>query len=128
MGKVPSQGLEHTLAAEKMYLINFTDSNKKFYLSLHFNGANSYFFVNSKEIHQFKAKDSEIVATPLCLGNILKDWKADNMKKNGLNGYDFTVYYRAVPTVAIPNMHKYLMTANNMAKNETVWNVWVYQK
>ena len=128
MGKVPTQRLEHTLGAEKMYSINFTDSNKKFCLSLHFNGADSYFFVNSKEIHQFKAKDSEIVATPLCLGNILKDWTADNMKKNGLNGYDFTVDYRAVPTVAILNMHKYLMTANNMAKNETVWNVWVYQK
>ena len=31
---------------------------------------------------EFKAKDSEIVATPLCLGNILKDWSVDNMKKN----------------------------------------------
>ena len=120
MGKVRTQRLEHTLGAEKMYSINFTDSNKKFCLSLHFNGADSYFFVNSKEIHQFKAKDSEIVATPLCLGNILKDWTADNMKKNGLNGYDFTVDYRVVPTVAILNVHKYLMTANNMAKNETV--------
>ena len=42
---------------------------------------------------KFKAKDSEIVATPLCLGNILKDWSVDNMKKTGLNGYlyDFSV-------------------------------------
>ena len=105
MGKVPTQGLEHTLGAEKMYSINFRDSNKKFCLSLHFNGANRYFFVNSKEIHKFKAKDSEIVATPLCLGKILKHWTADNVKKTGLNGCDFTVDYRAVPTVAIPNMH-----------------------
>ena len=56
-----------------MYLINFTVTGKKFCLSLHYNGANSYLFVNGKEIHKFKAKDSEIVATPLCLGNILKD-------------------------------------------------------
>ena len=65
-----------------MYLINYTEHNKKFCLSLHYNGANSYLFVNGKEIHKFKAKDSEIVATPLCLGNISKDWSVDNMKKN----------------------------------------------
>ena len=86
LGKGPTQGLEHTLSAEKMYLINFTVTGKKFCLSLHYNGANSYLFVNGTEIHKFKAKDSEIVATPLCLGNISKDWIIDNMKKTGLNG------------------------------------------
>ena len=63
-----------------MYPINFTENNKKFCLSLHYNGASSS-FVNHKEIHKFKAKDSEIAATPLCLGNISKDWSVDNMKK-----------------------------------------------
>ena len=81
LGKGPTQGLEHKLSAEKMYSINFTEHNKKFCLSLHYNGANSYLFVNGKEIHKFKAKVSEIVATPLCLGNISKDWSVDNMKK-----------------------------------------------
>ena len=70
LGKGPTQGLEHTLTAEKMYSINFTVTKKKFCLSLHYNGANSYLFVNGTEIIKFKAKDSEIVATPLCLGNI----------------------------------------------------------
>ena len=95
--KGSTQGLEHTLSAEKMYFINFTEHNEKFGLSLHYNGANSYLFVNGKEIHKFKAKDSEIVATPLCLGNISKDWTVDNMKKTGLNGYvyDFSVCYDA---------------------------------
>ena len=65
-----------------MYSISFTEKNKNFCLSLYCNGANSYFFVNGKEIIKFKAKDSEIVASPLCLGNISKDWSADNMKKN----------------------------------------------
>ena len=65
-----------------MCLINFIVTEKKFCLSLHYNGANSYLFVNGKKIHKFKAKDSEIVATPLCLGNISKDWSVDNMKKN----------------------------------------------
>ena len=81
LGKGPTQELRHTLSAEKMYTINFTENFKKFSLSLHYNGANSYLFVNAKETHKFKAKDSEIVATPLCLGNISKDWSVDNMKK-----------------------------------------------
>ena len=64
-----------------MYSINFTVTKKKFCLSLHYNGVNSYLFVNGTEIYKFKAKDSAIVATPLFLGNISKDWSADNMKK-----------------------------------------------
>ena len=56
LGKSPTQRLEQTLTAEKMYSINFTVTGKKFCLSLHYNGANSYFFVNGKEIHKFKAK------------------------------------------------------------------------
>ena len=81
LGKGPTQGLEHTLTAEKTYSINFTVTKNKFCLSLHYNGANSYLLVNGTEIYKFKAKDSEIVATPLCLGNISKDWSVDNMKK-----------------------------------------------
>ena len=53
-----------------MNQINFTEHNKKLCLNFQFNGANSYLFVNGKEIHKFKGKYSEIVATPLCLVNI----------------------------------------------------------
>ena len=56
-------------------------------------------FVNGSEIYKFKAKDSEIVSTPLCLGNISKDWSTDNMKKKtGFHGYvyDFSVDYDAI--------------------------------
>ena len=67
-----------------MYSVNFAVTTKKFCLSLHYNRANSYLFVNGTEIYKCKAKDSEIVATPLCLGNISKDWSTDNMKKKGL--------------------------------------------
>ena len=81
LGKGPTQGLEHTLTAEKMYPISFIVSRKKFCLTLHYNGANSYLFVNVKETVKFNAKDSEIAASPLCLGNISKDWSTDNMKK-----------------------------------------------
>ena len=56
-------------------------------LSFHCNGANNYLFVNGREIIKFNAKDSEIVASPLCLGDISKDFSVDNIKKTGLNGY-----------------------------------------
>ena len=59
-------------------------TKKKSCLSLHYNGGISYLFVNGTEIYKFKAIDSEILATPLCLGNISKDWSIDNMKKQGL--------------------------------------------
>ena len=81
-GTGPTQGLEHTLATEKVYSNNFTKHNTKFCLSLHCNGTNSHLFVNVTEIIKFKAKDSEIKAYPLCLGNISKDWSVDSMKKN----------------------------------------------
>ena len=50
-----------------MYSVNFTVTRKKFCLSFHYNGVNIYLFVNGTEIIKFKAKDSEIVASPLCL-------------------------------------------------------------
>ena len=76
--------------------------------------ANSYLFANGTEIYKFKAKDSEIVAMPLCLGNISKDWLIDNMKKTGLNGYvyDFSVDYDATSVDDIKGIHKYLMKKN----------------
>ena len=111
LAKGPTQRLGNTLTAEKMYLINFIVTKKKLCLSLHFNGANSYLFVNGTEIHQSKAKDSEIVASPLCLGNISKDWLVDNLKKTGFNGYvyDLSVDYDVIAVYHILDIHKYLM-------------------
>ena len=74
LGKDLVQRLDNTIIyAEKLYSINFTKNNKKFCLSLHYNRATGYAFVNGTEIHKFKAKSSEIVASPLCLGKISKD-------------------------------------------------------
>ena len=83
----------------------------KFCLNLHYNGANSYLFVTGTEIYKFKAKDPEIVAAPLCLGNISKDWSVDNIKKTRFNGYvyDFSVDYDATDGDDIVDSHKYLM-------------------
>ena len=92
----------------------------KFCLSLHYNGANSYLLGNDTDIYQFKAKDSEIVASQLCLGNISKDWSTDNMKKTWLNGYvyEFSVNYSNFGEIdsdkAIPFVPKYLMAKYNI--------------
>ena len=82
----------------------------------HCNGANSYLFVNSTEIYKFKAKDSKIVADPLCLGNNSKDWSIDNMKRTGFNGYfyDFNVDYDTIAVDDILGNHKYLMKKNDI--------------
>ena len=94
-----------------MYSISFTVTNKKFCLSLHYSGVNSYLFVNGKEIYKFKAKDSEILVGPVCLGNISEDWSVDNMERAGFTGYvyDFSVDYEVITVDDIKNIHKYLM-------------------
>ena len=83
---------------------------------MHYNGANSYLFVNGTEIIKFKAKDSEIKAYSLCLGNISKDWSHDNMKKTGFNGYiyDFSTDYSTIDVDHIKDIHKYLMKKNGI--------------
>ena len=99
-----------------MYSINFTKTNTKFCLSAYYNGSNSYLFVNGTEIHKFKAKDSEIVATPLCLGDISKDFSEIIWKKTGLRGYvyDFSVDYDAIAVDDMLDILKYLMDKNNI--------------
>ena len=83
---------------------------------MHYNGANSYLFVNGTEIIKFKAKDSEILAYSLCLGNISKDWSHDNIKKTGLKGYvyDFSTDYNAIAVSDIFEIHRYLMKNNRI--------------
>ena len=91
-------------------------TRQKFCLSLHYNGANSYLFVNGTKIIKFKVKYAKIVATPLCLGNISKDWSVDNMKRTGFKGYvyDFSVDYGAIAVDDILDIHKYLMKKINI--------------
>ena len=116
LGKGPTQGLEHTLSAEKLYSIDFTKEKDKVCLSLHYNGANSYLFVNGTEIIRFKAKDSEINPYELWLGNISKDWSVDNMEKTGLKRYvyNFSVDYDYISVSDILDIHKYLMENNKI--------------
>ena len=84
MGDSIVQGInDTTLYAEKICSQNFTAANKKFVLSLHYNGDDSYLFVNGKQELKFKAKDEQIVKEILCLENISDDWTAENAQKTG---------------------------------------------
>ena len=101
-----------------MCSVNFTDHRKKCCLSLHYNEANCYLFVNGTEIIKFKAKDSKIIPTLLCLGNISKDCSVGNMKDARLNGcvYDFSVDYDSIAVDDIKDIHKYVMKKNDIVK------------
>ena len=111
------QGInDTTLYAEKIYSRNFTAVDKKFVLSLHYNGDDSYLFVNGKQELKFKAKDDQIVKEILCLGNISDDWTTANAKKTGFWGeiYDFAVDYTSTNIGDIYNIHRYLMKKHNI--------------
>ena len=100
LGIGPTQGLDGT---------TLTVEKKQLCLSLHYNGSSSYLFVNGTKTIAFKAKDFEIIATPLRIGNISKDVSVNNMKKTELNGYvyDFSVDYDAISVDDILDIHKY---------------------
>ena len=99
-----------------MYSTYFTVANKKFCLSLHYNGDSSYLFVNGKEIIDFKAEDSETVPCPLCLGGLSKYFSPVNTHKTGLSGYiyDFSVDYWAIANYKILDIQTYLLKKNNI--------------
>ena len=97
-----------------MYPTNFISTgsnNKKVVLSLHYNGDDSYLFVNSVQYAKFKTANSEILSNLICLGNISED-----PIPTGLNGffYDFSVNYKTISTDEIQKIHKYLMKKHNI--------------
>ena len=83
---------------------------------MHDNRASSYLFVISAKIIKDKGKDSENVATPLCLGNIWKDFSVDNMKKTRLYRYiyDFSIDYDAAVVNDILGILKYLIKRHDI--------------
>ena len=85
-------------------------------LSLHYDGENRYLFVNGTKIIKLKAKEPDIVATPLCLWNISKGFLVDDIKNTGFYRYvyDYSVDYDAVPIDDISDIHKYLMKNNSI--------------
>ena len=118
MGDLFVQGInDTTLYAKKSYSQNFTEANKKFVLSLHYNSDNSYLFVNVKQELKFKAKDDQIIIEKLCLGFLSSEWTKSESEKTGLYGdiYDFVIDYKSMNGVKpIYDMHGYLMIKNNI--------------
>ena len=114
LGHGPTQKVNNTtIYAEKMYSLNFNEENKIFGLSLHYNGDNSYLFVNGKEVTKLKAKKSEIKANQLTLGRIstsanLSSGDTEDSKLYG-NVYDFSVDYSVISNDKIHDIHAYLM-------------------
>ena len=92
-----------------MYSPSFTVDNKIFCLSLHYDGDNSYLFVNGKEVTKFKAKNSELIKYPMCLGGLSKDYTENSRNGTGLYGnvYDFSVDYSAISNDEILDIHKH---------------------
>ena len=76
---------------------------------MHYNGANSFLFVNGKEIYKFKAKDPEIVEAPFMPRKHFERLSVDNMKKTGFNGYVyyFSVDYDAMEVDDLLEIHKF---------------------
>ena len=118
MGDGLTQGIhDTTLYAENNYWRNFTDSGKKFVFSLHYNGDESYFFVNGRQELKFKAKKDQLVKEKLCIGSLSDQWTVSESEKTGLYGniYGFLVDYQAIVGVGpIYDMHRYLMTKHNI--------------
>ena len=97
----PTQGSKHP--------INFTRSEKRFVLRLHYNGSNSFLFVNATNVYHFKAKDSEIKDYSLCIGNVSKEFTFNNVKKTALKGVVtyFFVDFNPIDNNDIIDIHKY---------------------
>ena len=82
MGDGLIQGInDTTIYAEKNYWRNFTDPGKKFIISLHYNGDESYLFVNGRQELKFKAKTNQLVKEKLCIGNLSDQWTASESEK-----------------------------------------------
>ena len=119
MGEALVQGInDTTIYTEKNFYRNFTDPDKNFVLSLHYNGDNSYLFVNGRQELNFKAKNDQIMNEKLCLGNLSSEWTTSESEKTGLYGdiYDFVVDYKSINGVKpIYDMHRYLITKHNIS-------------
>ena len=119
MGKCLTQGIsDTTMYAEKNFYRNFTDFGKKIMLSLHYNGDDSYLFVNGRQELKFQAKTDQLVQEKLCVGNLSDQWTTTESEKTGVYGknYDFVVDYEQIVGVkTIYDMHRYLMTKHNIS-------------
>ena len=108
------EALDHQ---KKSLVLIFTKANTKFCLRLHYNSDSTYLFVNGKEIFKFKADNKNVkYPTRFCLGSVSDGFSATESREVSLNGnvYDFSVDCNSIDKSDIVNIHKYLMTKNNI--------------
>ena len=96
-----------------------TEPNKKLALSLHYNGDDSYLFVNGVQELKFKAQSftNDMKSKVFCIGNISSDWSSTNSTKTELyeNVYDFAIDYEPLSGVkTIYDIDRYLMKKHNI--------------
>ena len=109
----PTYGFNGSFGSpEKKFNGNFTKANTKFCLSLLYNADNSYFFVNGKEIFQFKAGNKNVnFPAQFCVRSLSNWFSATESRDVYLNRivYDFSVDYNSIDKSEVLNIHKYLM-------------------
>ena len=107
-------------APEKKFSINFSKAYTTSCLSSHYNVDNSYLFVNGKK---YNNKNVNFL-TQFCLGSISNGISASESREVSLNGnvYDFSVDYSSIDKSDIWNIHRYLMTKNNIKECSSLLN------
>ena len=121
IGKSFTQGLQYraTIYSEHDYVkVNGSQVNEKLILSVHYNGDNSYLFINGVKQFQFKAMSSLNLSNPLIIGNTSTDFPDQNdYKKGALHGdiHDFLVSYQSAEIKKIYDIHRYLMKKHDIA-------------
>ena len=127
LGRGLIQLIENTaIYAEKTYSSNFSAENKIFVLSLHYNGDNSFLFVNDQKVTQFKAKDSVfnnprvltlgVLTVPVYLSGANNRLSPKNVNDKKLYGniYDLSVDYSPISNKNILKLQTYLMKKNGL--------------
>ena len=118
VGEGPTFGINGRFGTpRKNFSINFSKANTKCCLNLHYNADNSYLFVNGKEILKFKADNKNVnFPTQFCLRSFSNGFITTESREVSSNGnvYDFSVHYNSIKKSDILNIHKYLMTKNNI--------------
>ena len=114
-----TDGSGNTIYADKIYKTNMTEPNKKFVLLLHYNGNNSYLFVNRREELQFKSQSftSTMKSQLFCVGNFSINWTSIENPKTSLYGnvYDLVIDYEPLNGVkTIYDIHRYLMKKHDI--------------
>ena len=112
-------GTGNTVYVEKIYKKNMTEPSKKLILSLHYNGNNSYLFVNGKQELQFKVQSftNTMKSKVFCVGNFSSNWTSAENAKTGLYGnvYDFAIDYEPLSSeITTYDIHRYLMKKQNI--------------